>query len=289
MQDIMISLWSITISIISSIVLFQFRNSDDPLLVSCGMRLLNINEIDPVKFSFSVNVAYKFYWVDNRVQVNDSTLNKTHVLDQDIISKIWMPKYYTFDLQKFRFLGPGREGLRVIKNQEDTEIQYEFEANVVFKCPINYSDFPFHSARCKLKLTSPSLKNTSILFRHKQWPQDRVVDSFIEIQGYDFKVSHLTGEDTVAKSWNNKGWYSVVGLQIDLYSRHTKYIYLYFLPTTMLTMTSWVSHLLPPTSYPARISLGVILLLCQVSIFTSSIRDTPNHDKGCSQVHMYSQ
>ena len=126
------------------------------------MRLLNINEIDPVKFSFSVNVAYKFYWVDNRVQVNDSALNKTHVLDQDFLSKIWRPKFYTFDLQKWRFLGPGRQGLRVMKSHMDTEIQYESEAKVVFKCPINYSDFPFHSARCKLRLTSPSLKNTSI-------------------------------------------------------------------------------------------------------------------------------
>ena len=35
-------------------------------------------------------------------------------------------------------------------------------------------------------------------------------------------------------------------------SRYSKYIFIYFVPTTMFTFTSWVSFLIPPTSYPAR-------------------------------------
>ena len=123
------------------------------------MRLLDINEIDPVNFSFSVNVAFKFYWVDNRVKINESTstnVNITHHIDVDFLTKIWTPDFYIYDLQSFNVLGSSRRaGLRVQKNSttshnNDTEIQYLVEWEVVFKCPINYSKFPFHTATCRL-------------------------------------------------------------------------------------------------------------------------------------------
>ena len=221
------------------ILYFRSRTDNDPLIVECGMRLMNINEIDPVKFSFSVNVFYKFYWVDNRIQRTEPNLDQSHVLDQDFISEIWRPHFYTYDLLSYRLLGPDRKGLKIKKRyNNDTEIQYQVEAEVVFKCPINYSHFPFHSPTCKLRFTSPNHANTSIVFRHKIWPKYRTLDSSIEIQGYGFQVSPLTGKDTVVRSWSQKSWYSVVGLKIDLLSRHTKYMFLYFLPTTMLTMIS---------------------------------------------------
>ena len=248
-------------------------------MVSCGLRLLNINKIEPEIFSFSVNVAYTLRWLDNRVHITKFS-NKSIVLDQDFIDIIWIPKFYTIDLQEYRLLGPERNRLKVKKTNNGNEFRFTTEANVVFKCPINYTLFPFHSATCKLRMTSVSHKNDSIIFQDRQWPSYQFLDPSIDIQGYDYTVSHLKEEDTVEMSWSKVGWYSVTGLQIDLFSKHTKYIFLYFLPTTMLTMTSWVSHLLPPTSYPARISLVVVVFLCQLSIFNSSIRDTPSSGKG---------
>ena len=119
-----------------------------------------------------------------------------------------------------------------------------------------------------------------------------------KIRGYTVNVSYLTGEvqcandvfiyflyislqDTVKKSWSRENTYfSVIGIKIDLVSRYRKYLFVYFIPTTMFTLTSWVSYLLPPTSYPARTSLLVTVFLCQVGIFTAAIKDTPNYDEG---------
>ena len=160
------------------------------------------------------------------------------------------------------------------------------EAKVVISCPINYRQFPFHSATCKLRITSFNAKNTSMLFHGNHWTPDRILDPSAKIQGYDFTVSYLTGKDKVAPAWNGHEWFSVMGLKIELISRSGKYIFLYFIPTTMFTMTSWVSYLLPSTSYPARTSLLVTVFLCQVGIFTSAIKDTPNHDEG---THFFSK
>ena len=73
--------------------------------------------------------------------------------------------------------------------------------------------------------------------------------------------------------------FSIVGLKLTLENRHSKYLWVYFLPTSMFTITSWVSFILPPTSYPARTSLLVTVLLCQTGIFNAVIRDTPKHRK----------
>ena len=117
-------------------------------------------------------------------------------------------------------------------------------------------------------------------FKSREWHPDRIVDANIKIQGYDFTVNYLKGEETAVPSWSGRGWYSVVGLRIDLVSLYRKYIFLYFIPTAIFTATSWVSHLLPPTSYPARTSLLVSMFLCQVGLFTSAIKDTPDYDGG---------
>ena len=69
----------------------------------------------------------------------------------------------------------------------------------------------------------------------------------------------------------------IISISMYLFS---KYIYIYFIPTSMFTATSWVSHLLPPTSYPARTSLLVTTFLCQVGIFNSALQNTPNGDEG---------
>ena len=87
-------------------------------------------------------------------------------------------------------------------------------------------------------------------------------------------------QDTVKKAWSHDGYFSVIGIKIEMVSRYRKYLFVYFIPTTMFTLTSWVSYLLPPTSYPARTSLLVTVFLCQVGIFTAAIKDTPKYDGG---------
>ena len=98
-------------------------------------------------------------------------------------------------------------------------------------------------------------------------------------QGYDVKVKYLE-DNTVAFGEFIPGNFSIVGIQIDFEGRSKQYIYNYFVPTTMFTVTSWFSYLLPPTSYPARTSLLVTIFLCQIGIFTSAIKETPSSDNG---------
>ena len=85
------------------------------------MKLLDINKIDPVDYSFSVNVAFIFSWVDNRVDIHD--MNKEIInVDLEFIKKLWTPDFYIYDLKLFKTLGVLQDtgGLRVMKKGNDT-------------------------------------------------------------------------------------------------------------------------------------------------------------------------
>ena len=51
------------------------RINEDPLVVSCGIRLLDITKIDTQDYGFSMSVFLQFIWTDNRVIMEAS--NKT--------------------------------------------------------------------------------------------------------------------------------------------------------------------------------------------------------------------
>ena len=71
-----------------------------------------------------------------------------------------------------------------------------------------------------------------------------------KIKEYDIFLQYL---ERTEPAWSFEGeFFSVLVLEIQLFSLYKKHIYIYFAPTFMFTLTSWVSFLLPPTSYPAR-------------------------------------
>ena len=164
------------------------------------------------------------------------------------------------------------------------EIHYISEAKVGFSCPIDYKNFPFHKATCKMKITSMVHFQDSMRFEAEE---SLIPDIFLrnsrpqpQTRGYDVSVRYLTGDDTSGVGFFMDGTFSIAGIQIELEGKYVQYIYNYFLPTTMFTVTSWFSYLLPPASYPARTSLLVTIFLCQIGIFTSAIKDTPGSDHG---------
>ena len=97
-------------------------NINGPLEVSCGMRLMDINKIDSEDSTFSVTVAFKFYWLDNRVQINSS---RTKIyIDLDFLKFLWIPDFYVYDLVLFNRLGVrDYGGLTIEKKDNNTGLE----------------------------------------------------------------------------------------------------------------------------------------------------------------------
>ena len=151
---------------------------------------------------------------------------------------------------------------------------------------------------------------------------------------YGLTVSYLTGKGSVGPNFRwilfcwrklDRVWnfsqcdfshgvsnpsdiYSVVGLELNFHMKWTRwlffrwhiltfhrYIFLYYIPTGLIVVTSWIFFLLPSTSYPARFStrfskdhwkysdrtaLLVTVFLLLINIFSGVVNDTPNTNDG---------
>ena len=256
----------------------------EPFQVGVSMFLLDIYKINYEDFTMDLSVYVKFSWIDNRLEINKTLIVDEDIeIDVDFIEKLWFPDIYIYDLKEMRTrrtLSP-EEGLRVKTANNTTKLTFIFEPEVIVVCPIDYTEFPFHSHTCELKMTSFSRSIKKMVFvTDHSWDPGMVLNKD-KIRDYKVNVSYLVGDQTTMKGWTEETpFYSIAGLQIQLESRYDKYIYIYYIPTTMFTLTSWVSFLLPPTCYPARTTLLVTVFLCQIGVFNAVIKDTPNKDGG---------
>jgi hypothetical protein len=253
--------------------------SEGPLEVGVSLMLLDIYGIDYLDFTMDLNLYMRFSWIDNRV-----SMNNTENVDVDVnfIHNLWVPDIYIYDLKTLQTRKTIRaeEGLSINREDRNTKVTYGFEAEVVIVCPIDYSEFPFNSHICNLKIGSSNhpIEKMKFVADHSRIPGQMLNKN--KIRDYKVNVSYLGGNQTKINTWAKGVYFSVTGLQIELESIYDKYIYIYYIPTTMFTLTSWVSFMLPPTCYPARTTLLVTVFLCQIGVFNAVIRDTPNKDGG---------
>ena len=276
--------------------IFLFSGKKGPLKVNISLLLLDIFNINYNDFTIDIALYTTISWVDNRLKIlNGSTgvIGKSieRNVDVSFIRNIWVPEIYIYDLKDFNTGQKNiikEEGLVISEEKNgDIRITYSFEAQVVFTCPIDYGEFPFHAHTCYLKITSFGKSLESMEFIRDErfgWDPAAVLDSN-KVRDYRVNVSYISGEETKKKSWfSNDIVYSIAGLKIELVSKYEKYILIYYLPSTIFTLTSWVSFLLPPTCYPARTTLLVTVFLCQIGVFNAVIKDTPNKDGGSKYV-----
>ena len=60
-------------------------------------------------------------------------------------------------------------------------------------------------------------------------------------------------------------------------SRHVlKYLYIYYLPSGLFVVVSWVSFLIPPEVVPGRMAMLITLFLVLINIFNNVISNSPN-------------
>ena len=170
--------------------------------------------------------------------------------------------------------------LTLKRNGSAIDILYVFEAEVDIICDPKFEDFPFHKHDCFLEIGSFTKTNSTLKF-HPDLAYNS--DSLAELKSFDYRIetSYLTGPDTINTGVvNSSVFYSVVGIKLELYSKWNKYLTLYYVPTILIVLTSWIFFLLPSTSYPARTALLVTAFLLLINIFSSVVNETPNTSDG---------
>ena len=186
-------------------------NSMSPIKVGVSLLLLDIYNIDYHDFTMDLNLYMSFSWIDDRVSINN-----TDSVDVNFSHNLWVPDIYIHDLktlQTRKTITP-EEGLSIKREDGNTKVTYSFEAEVVIVCPIDYSEFPFNSHICNLKIGSfiRPIEKMEFLTDHRGNPETALNKD--KIRDYQVNVSYLRGNQTKIQSWAVEGaYFSVAGFR----------------------------------------------------------------------------
>ena len=152
---------------------------------------------------------------------------------------LWIPNVFIFGLKsmKTHSLTDQITDFYIRKNGTENPIivNYKTFLEVVFYCPMDFSDYPFDEQKCNFLMrdfnypkeyVSYELNTTEILFDSSQ------------------QVSNL-GYEIVANYSNNSNYgyqerHSVIGFEIILQRKIFQYIIDYAIPSALLVIISWV-------------------------------------------------
>merc|ERR1719189_360479 len=70
--------------------------------------------------------------------------------------------------------------------------------------------------------------------------------------------------------------YSVTGVEMKLKRNMMKYLYIYYLPSGLFVVVSWVGFLIPPEVVPGRMAMLITLFLVLTNIFNIITTNSPN-------------
>ena len=259
--------------------------SNDTVQVKASLFLMDIYHIDPHTYTFHLNFVVKLKWFDNRINITSK--DKEEVIDAQFLKLLWKPDLYLWNSKDgmARSEDTVKSGAKVIRDGSNILVKYTIETEAETICRMNFTSFPFNTNTCFLKVSSFGHYNEMVSFNTADsQPPDTFLDPE-KIQHYNLTLSYM---QDLEESWDTKGkFYSTAGIKMVLKHQPEKCLLVYFLPTSMFTITSWFSFLLPPTSYPARTSLLVTIFLCQIGIFNAVVEDTPNENGGLTALEVW--
>ena len=149
---------------------------------------------------------------------------------------------------------------------------YNQFAQVTFLCPMRFERYPLDEHICKFRVGSTNMDINYMRFGKATIKYDDTSKN--TILDYKIEVMEMKDEDRIiAYSGTN---YSVTGLEMKLVRNRQKYLYIYFLPSGLFVVVSWVGFLIPPEVVPGRMALLITLFLVLINIFNTVTSNSPN-------------
>ena len=137
---------------------------------------------------------------------------------------------------------------------------------------MRFERYPLDEHICKFRVGSTNMDINYMRFGAATFSYDSSTRN--TILDYQVSLTALAEEDRII---NYSGAnYSVTGLQMKLVRNSQKYLYIYYLPSGLFVVVSWVSFLIPPEVIPGRMAMLITLFLVLINIFNIVTSNSPN-------------
>ncbi|XP_068716603.1 gamma-aminobutyric acid receptor subunit beta-2-like [Montipora foliosa] len=232
-----------------------------PVEVVVGFWVLSIDAINVVDMDFSLDIFFRQAWRDERL---DHGLNKTMFLSNTVMDRIWMPDTYFVNAKHGSFHRVTTDNIMIMILPGGL-VKYNARITIKAACPMDLRKFPMDTQLCPLTIESYGYSEDHIKFKWEKDLEDGMsfVPSNLEmLPQYTLTNLSLTKLHNVyvVGNWS--------GIQATFtFERMSSYFLIHvYGPCALIVIISWVSFLLPHSSPPARVTLGVTCVLTVVTI-----------------------
>jgi len=245
--------------------------------VRMNLEVLDVLRVDDKQFSVAIDMYFGVHWTERRLKLptfqNGSTQHANWLpIDLNFMNHLWVPNVFVYNLASFEALNCLEKlaGLWIVNHKN---LFYNQATHVTFMCPMRFNKFPLDEHTCKFKVGSSNYDETRMTFSNEKLSYDPGAGN--TILDYQVVIKELKPEDRILP-YAEAGNYSITGFEMTLTRNVAKYLYIYYLPSGLFVVVSWVSFLIPPEVVPGRMALLVTLFLVLTNIFNTITNVSPN-------------
>jgi hypothetical protein len=217
--------------------------------VEVKMLLLDVDEIDNVKQSFSANLATAMRWQDQSlVHAGPDSISKP-------LADIWHPSIQILNQQRIVATFP-----QTVEIHPDGTVVYRQRYWGNFSQPLELKSFPFDAQKLKLTLANVGFGMQSV--RLLTSPDSGISDQFSmpdwKVTGWDFVSMNLPIEEYAAQV---KG----MVFSLDVKRDASYFRYKVIAPLVLIVMMSWMVFWIDPSLVASQISVSVTAMLTMIA------------------------
>ncbi|XP_077988572.1 glycine receptor subunit alpha-2-like [Glandiceps talaboti] len=224
-----------------------------PTIVTCDIFVSNVDSINEPSMDFGVTVYLRQMWRDKRLEHDPDRKFPT---SSNLLPKLWKPDLFFFN---------GKSGVRhdlttdnvLLRISPDGDVFISERLSLKLHCQMTLQMFPMDHQECEIQMESFGYTNESLVFKWK--------DDGDPVQlGKELALPHfiLFEIDTVRcdkEYWT--GNFTCISVSFHFTRQLGFYVLNTYGPTFALVVLSWISFWMSADAAPARICLGITVIL----------------------------
>ncbi|XP_007890895.1 gamma-aminobutyric acid receptor subunit beta-1 isoform X1 [Callorhinchus milii] len=238
------------------------------LPVDVGMRIdiASIDMVSEVNMDYTLTMYFQQSWRDKRLSYSGIPLNLT--LDNRVADQLWVPDTY-FINDKKSFVHGVTVKNRMIRLHPDGTVLYGLRITTTAACMMDLRRYPLDEQNCTLEIESYGYTTDDIQFYWSGGKYAVTGVEKIELPQFDIVDHQMISKLVVFAT----GSYPRLSLSFKLKRNIGYFILQTYMPSTLITILSWVSFWINYDASAARVALGITTVLTMTTINTH-LRET---------------
>ncbi|CAD5122257.1 DgyrCDS10702 [Dimorphilus gyrociliatus] len=223
--------------------------------VEMNMYINSFGSISESLMEYTISIFMRQSWRDERLRHNLTKLTLSYHYG-DIL---WVPDLF-FRNEKKAYVHRVIHPNKLITVSEDGRVTYSQRITLKLSCNMILLKFPVDTQVCPLYLESFGYTTEELMF---YWKKKNPVQLNIENELPKYELKDMIFDNCTQNYLT--GNFTCIKTVFTLERQYDFYIIQFYLPSILIVMISWISFWIDNEAIPARISLGLLTVLTQIT------------------------